>query len=272
MRPPTDTDTDAPLASPPSAASPAVRSADPPARPTLAGALIVLLLGMALGIGHNALGLASRPPHGIAWVAEGDTALATLEDLGHGHPHGEATTHDTLASASPAPAASTTPRPATPPAATSDPPSGSAGAAAPGTPPPATSPASPARGDVPTIPDVPGPLALELPTFKKLYDAGAALVVDAREAEEYAAGHIAGAVHLSYNDALAEPEKAKRLSHGGRPIVVYCSSATCHLARDLAGFLVESGQRRVLVYEGGWKDWSAAGYPTARGEAPGARP
>jgi rhodanese-related sulfurtransferase len=267
MRPPIDTD--APLAAPPPGEPAASRRGDPPALPTLAGALVVLLIGVALGVVHNALGLASRPPHGIAWVAEGDTALAKLEELDHGHSHGE-TAPDTLAptSVTPPPAESPREAPARTQGSTEDPAPGPAARL-----PTTTAPAPPPRADdVPAIPDVPGPLSLELATFRKLYDADAALVVDAREAEEYAAGHIAGAVHLSYNDALAEPEKARRLNHGGRPIVVYCSSATCHLAKDLAGFLVESGLRRVLVYEGGWADWSAAGLPSARGEAPGKRP
>jgi rhodanese-related sulfurtransferase len=122
------------------------------------------------------------------------------------------------------------------------------------------------------IPDVPGPLTLELPAFKQLYDASAALVVDARETSQYAEGHIAGAVSLPYNGALAEPEKVAALEPARRPIVVYCSGGTCEVAMDLAKFLIESGKRRVLVYAGGYPEWLAAGYPVARGMAEGVRP
>src|SRR5262249_58610627 len=44
--------------------------------------------------------------------------------------------------------------------------------------------AATAAADVPAIPDVTGPLKLELATLKKLYAANAALIIDAREAEE----------------------------------------------------------------------------------------
>jgi rhodanese-related sulfurtransferase len=118
------------------------------------------------------------------------------------------------------------------------------------------------------IPDVTGPLKLEIATLKRLYDANAALVVDAREVAEYAEGHIRGAVSLPYNDAMAEPERVKKLDPAGRPIVIYCSGGDCELSMDLARVLIEAGKRRVLVYEGGYPEWQSAGYEIARGPNP----
>ena len=132
---------------------------------------------------------------------------------------------------------------------------------------PAPSP-PPAPADVPVIPDVPEPLKLEIATLKKLYDAGAALVIDAREAAEYSDGHIRGAVNLPYNDAMAEPERVKKLDPAGRPIVVYCSGGDCELSRDLAKVLIEAGKRRVLIFEGGFPEWQGAGYPVTQGMNP----
>jgi rhodanese-related sulfurtransferase len=118
------------------------------------------------------------------------------------------------------------------------------------------------------IPDVPGPLKIELANLKKLHDANAALVLDAREADEYAGGHIRGALHLSYNDALAEPERVKNLDPGGRPIVVYCGGGACELSINLSRVLIEGGKRRVLIYEAGYPEWETAGYPVAKGPNP----
>ncbi|HEY2955068.1 MAG TPA: rhodanese-like domain-containing protein [Candidatus Eisenbacteria bacterium] len=129
---------------------------------------------------------------------------------------------------------------------------------------PVTPPASP----LPSIPDVPGPIKLELATFKRLYDAGAALVIDAREADDYKDGHIGGAISLPYNDAMAEPERVSRLDPGGRPIVVYCSGGDCELSMDLAKLMVQAGKRKVLVYEGGFPEWQSAGYAVVRGANP----
>ena len=140
--------------------------------------------------------------------------------------------------------------------------------------PPATATHSPApptpapAADLPVIPDVPGPLKVQLATLKKLYDANAALVIDAREAAEYGEGHISGALSLPYNDAMAEPEKVKKIDSAGRPIVVYCSGGDCELSMDLAKVLIEAGKRRVLIYEGGFPEWQGAGYAVAKGPNP----
>ena len=124
----------------------------------------------------------------------------------------------------------------------------------------------------PVIQDVAGPLTLELSTFKRLFDANAVLIVDAREPGQFLEGHIAGAISLPYSGALADPGRIAGLAPEQRPIVVYCSGGTCALAMDLGKFLVESGKRRVLVYTGGYPEWVAAGYPVTRGSPKGAHP
>jgi rhodanese-related sulfurtransferase len=247
------------------------RDRDPGTGGTVRGALLIIVAALALAVAYNALGLASRPPHGLSWIAGPDTTRS-LEAL-----------QPALSTANPADTTgpATHPAPETPTAA---PPANAASGAAPRTDPapaprPSTSPAQPATATpdaapapaagLPVIPDVAGPLKLELASLKKLYDADAVLVLDSREADEYAAGHIAGAVSLPYNDVLADPGKARRLDSGGRAIVVYCSGEDCELSMDLAKVLIQSGKKKLLVYEGGYPEWSAAGYPVVHGPAAG---
>jgi rhodanese-related sulfurtransferase len=290
---------------------------DPDRAGALRGALLIVVVGTALGIGYNAMGLASRPRHGLAWIKQpekieslealqgapasgapeastsapgpGDAVAATMETSaattsGSASGSGTASTkhdstsarHDSTSAAKsksktkpapskPADKSAQASKGASPPATTP-----AASASAGSTPAPAAS--APAAGtaatNLPTIPDVTGPLKVELATFKKLYDAGAALVIDAREAEEYTDGHIAGAMTLPYNDAMAEPDKVKKLDPAGKPIVVYCSGGDCELSMDLAKLLVENGKRKVLVYEGGFPEWSGAGYAVTKGANP----
>jgi len=231
---------------------------------TARGALLILAAGIALGVAWNAIHQASRPPGGLPWIArpEAETKLESLQP-----PAGAALPADTVAVPARVSAArDTVPRPKAAPESAPHQPATPESALAPTV--AMHAPASPP----PVIPDVAGPLTLELPALKQLYDANAALVVDAREPSQYAEGHIAGAISLPYNGALAEPERIAALEPARRPIVVYCSGGTCELAMDLAKFLVESGKRRVLVYEGGYPEWESAGYPVARGMAEGARP
>jgi rhodanese-related sulfurtransferase len=158
--------------------------------------------------------------------------------------------------------------PGVPEAAAAAPASGPGRAPSPrpeGTPPAAA--ADPAvERDVPVIPDVAGPLQVDLPLVAKLVAADAALVVDAREASEFAAGHIPGAVNVPFDDAYRNPGRLETLEPRGRPIVVYCSGGTCESSRMLAEMLVrDHGKRRVLVFEAGFPEWANSGQPVSRG-------
>jgi len=235
---------------------------------TLRGVLFLVVAGLALGVLHNSIGRASRPPRGLPWVKHADEATS-LEALQRAEvktvPTNGVVTLDSATTptpriAKPAPVAATPWKAAAP----------SPPAPAPVTPstsPPTVAPAS----ALPVIPDVDRPIKLELASLKKLYDAGAVLMVDAREAGEYAEGHVAGATSLPYNDALTEPGRIERLGEAGRPIAVYCSGGTCELSMDLAKLMIEHGRRKVLVYEGGYPEWQAAGYPVASGTQAGGR-
>ncbi len=117
------------------------------------------------------------------------------------------------------------------------------------------------------IPESERPIEAEREVVKRLFDGGTALFLDAREPEEFAAGHIPGARNLPSGrwsraslQGLAEP---------GRVIVAYCGGGACELSTDLAWKLVEAGYRRVLVYTGGFPDWEQAGYPVRRGAEEG---
>jgi len=237
---------------------------------TLRGILIIVLAGLALGALYNSLGQASRPPRGLAWVKQAEATIS-LEALQR-DTVAIAPTTDTTTSAR----ATAVAPPATTPAPAAAPPPKSA-APSPAAPAPATTPAAPPPAAtapavaLPVIPDLDRPIQIELATLKKLHDAGAVLVVDARTAYEYADGHIAGAVNLPYNDALKDPGRLEKLGEAGRPIAVYCSGGGCELSMDLAKLMIEHGRKKVLVYEGGWPEWASLEYPTARGAQPGGR-
>jgi rhodanese-related sulfurtransferase len=264
---------------------------DPDTAGTLRGIVFIVATGVVLGVLYNAIGLASRPPHGLAWIPA-PQQVGSLEEMQPAPaadtggvappvaPPAPAGGPSVVTPPSTAPAAGTVPpatsapprpdgaRPAPPPGATTPPsavaPPSSPAAATPGTPPPAAA-------ALPQVPDLDQPIKLQLASLKRFYDAGAVIVVDAREAGEYAEGHIAGALNLPYNDAMAEPERMGRLGENGRPIVVYCSGGDCEASMDLAKLMLQNGRHRVLVYEGGWPEWRDAGFPTARGAAAGGR-
>ena len=119
------------------------------------------------------------------------------------------------------------------------------------------------------VPDVARPLQIQISRVKQFYDAGAATIVDARDAPEYADGHIPGAINLPYDEVVTDPERLEQFDPKGKPIIVYCGGGTCELSMNLGFALVNAGKKKVLVFMGGWPEWSTSGNPIAKGAAPG---
>ncbi len=92
--------------------------------------------------------------------------------------------------------------------------------------------------------------------------AGDVTVLDVRPAEEYAAGHIPGAVSVPVEELahrLAEiPLEAE--------IVAYCRGAYCVLAHDAVRLLVARGRRARRLADG-MLEWRLADLPVATGAA-----
>ena len=83
--------------------------------------------------------------------------------------------------------------------------------------------------------------------------------IDARPADEFAAGHIADAIQLNTDawDALL-PQVLNQWTPNRR-LVVYCSKQSCGASREVARRLRdEAGLNNVFVLSGGWEAWQAA--------------
>lgn len=93
--------------------------------------------------------------------------------------------------------------------------------------------------------------------------------VDARNAAEFAKGHLPAAVLLS-PDMFASglPDAAMTLDRGF-PVVVYCTGGQCDSSKLVAIRLQQIGFSRLYIYEGGFDAWKAAGMPI---DLPGGTP
>ena len=87
---------------------------------------------------------------------------------------------------------------------------------------------------------------------------GDVLWVDARPDAEFASDHIPGAVPLNedrWNELF--PQFLGTWAQG-KKVIVYCSSQSCNLSRDVAVRLRKQTQPpmpNVFVLEGGWEEW-----------------
>lgn len=111
-----------------------------------------------------------------------------------------------------------------------------------------------------------GPKALGLDRALELYLGGTAVFVDARMPDEFAAGHIPGAVNLPYDDLESHLDVLGFLPEDGL-VVTYCDGTECELSLELADELTAMGFNQVRVFFGGWEQWVEAGHDIEEGEA-----
>ncbi len=112
-----------------------------------------------------------------------------------------------------------------------------------------------------------GNVEIGLAEAARLLDEGA-LFLDARPAEEYAAGHIPGAASFPEDEADERIEEALLLCGEAESTVVYCAGIDCDEAHLVARRLREAGVDAVRVFAGGLREWRAAGRATAAEGAP----
>ena len=92
------------------------------------------------------------------------------------------------------------------------------------------------------------------------------VVVDVREQDEYAAGHIPGAVHMSRGMLEFKFSANPALQARDLRVVLYCK--TSGRAALAAVALQDMGYLNVCSIAGGMDAWAAAGKPVARPDAP----
>lgn len=87
-------------------------------------------------------------------------------------------------------------------------------------------------------------------------------IVDVRAAEDYAEGHIPGAVNLpkdQWHDAKILKSRLRKDRIKDRINVLYCYSHVCHLAATAAVEFARKGYP-VMELEGGWRWWKNDGF------------
>lgn len=87
-------------------------------------------------------------------------------------------------------------------------------------------------------------------------------VLDVRTPEEFAAGHIQGAVNVPYTELLAHPDRLP--ADPGEAILIYCEHATRSTQALMALRLL--GYRNVWYLMGGLQQWRQDGRPIIAGE------
>ena len=86
------------------------------------------------------------------------------------------------------------------------------------------------------------------------------VILDVRTPEEYAAGHVPGAINIPHDQMQTRVAEVKSKVAGNRPLCIYCRAGA--RAQVAAGVLTAGGVSNLIcVTEGGMPDWIQAGHP-----------
>jgi rhodanese-related sulfurtransferase len=93
----------------------------------------------------------------------------------------------------------------------------------------------------------------KLEDFKAAIESASPLLIDVREPDEYAAGHVEGAINIPLRTLADNLDKVP----ADQPVIVYCASGL--RAGMGTAALAMLGYDNVRAFPGGWKAWEAAG-------------
>ena len=97
---------------------------------------------------------------------------------------------------------------------------------------------------------------------------GLVTVLDVRPPEEYAAGHVPGAINIPLSELEQRLQELDDEDGGDREIVAYCRGPHCVLAYDAVARLRQKGMRARRL-EDGYPEWKIAGLPVETEPAEG---
>jgi rhodanese-related sulfurtransferase len=96
---------------------------------------------------------------------------------------------------------------------------------------------------------------------KRRMDAGEKfLLVDVREDNEWANGHLLGAVHMGRG--IIERDVENKVPDPSAKMILYCGGG--FRSALSADNLQKMGYKNVESMDGGWKGWVDAGFPTTK--------
>jgi len=108
---------------------------------------------------------------------------------------------------------------------------------------------------------------------QRMKGAESLLFVDSRRPDDFAAGHIPGALNLPLErfqhqgKTGAGPDGSGMLDFpGAQTLVIYCEGGDCQTSISLAKIIHDRGYQDIRIFTGGWAEWRAAGLPEEKSQ------
>jgi rhodanese-related sulfurtransferase len=99
---------------------------------------------------------------------------------------------------------------------------------------------------------------IDIATYRKMVEAGEPhVLVDVREESEFAAGHVAGAIHLG--KGIIERDIEARVPDSATKLILYCGGG--FRSALVADNLKQMGYTQAISLDGGWRALKESGLP-----------
>lgn len=102
--------------------------------------------------------------------------------------------------------------------------------------------------------------SVDVTEAKRQLDSRAAMLIDVREPDEWAEGHVAGAKHIPLGQLSSRLAEVPR----DRDVLLLCRSG--NRSGTATALLRGQGYERAINVEGGITAWQRAGLPVTRGK------
>ncbi len=89
------------------------------------------------------------------------------------------------------------------------------------------------------------------------------VILDNRKQEDYAAGHLEGAIRLLDTDVSSET-LARHVASKDTPVLFYCNGVKCGRAAKATERAVQLGYSNVFYYALGMEEWNKEGLPLVK--------
>jgi rhodanese-related sulfurtransferase len=83
-----------------------------------------------------------------------------------------------------------------------------------------------------------------------------AVIIDARSAEDFARGHVRGAINVPASQKESAAAQVKRNVATDQLIIIYCGSPQCPAGESVYEYLLSQGYTNMRVFKPGWKTLS----------------
>jgi len=89
------------------------------------------------------------------------------------------------------------------------------------------------------------------------------IIIDSRKQEEYAKGHIEGAISL-LDTSMNETSLAEHARDTNTPLLFYCNGIRCLRSSNAIHKALKWGYTTLYWFRGGWAEWQEKRLPMAR--------